>query len=154
MALKEGFAAISTAEKVAQSLYKLVAGNRGLKRTVAVELQENIELIRLYVETESGYDQLIPKLKDNAYRSALSEGFNFNSLKRSKIDSQSTKGQKQLEKYHGWETQKVFENIYSKIAVVKEAIEIKDNKKPLRLGVRLHNIFKLSVMLSNHIGSK
>ncbi|TQO57442.1 hypothetical protein FLM08_18150 [Vibrio cholerae] len=154
MVLKEEFAAISTAEKVAQSLYKWIAGNRGLKRTVAVELQENIELIRLYVETESGYGQLIPKLKDNAYRSALSEGFNFNSLKRSKIDSQSTKGQKQLEIYHGWETQKVFENIYSKITAVKEAIEIKDNKKPLRLGVRLHNIFKLSVMLSNHIGGK
>ncbi|MDC5842030.1 hypothetical protein OPW33_22145 [Vibrio europaeus] len=154
MQAKEAFEAASSAEKVASSLYKWIAGNRGLKRTVAVELQENIELIRLYVETSSGYEQLIPQIKESAYRNALQQGFNFNSLNRSKIDAASTKGIKQLERYHGWETQQVIESIYAKISAIKAAIKIKDNAKPLRLGVRLHNIFKLLVMLSNHIGQK
>lgn len=154
MEVKDAFVAMSTAEKVSHSLYKWIAGNRGFKRTLAVELQENIELIRLYVETESGYLQLIPQLKDSAFRHALTEGFNFNALKRTKVDAESTKGVKQLERYHGWDTQRVFENIYTKISAIKAAISIKDNKKPLRLGVRLHNIFKLLVMLSNHIGQK
>ncbi|KZM42484.1 hypothetical protein OA92_11225 [Marinomonas sp. SBI22] len=152
--VKDAFVAMNSAEKISSSLYKWIAGNRGLKRTLAMELQENIELIRLYVETESGYLQLIPQLKDSAFRHALAEGFNFNALKRSKIGSESTRGVKQLERYHGWDTQRMFENIYAKISVIKAAINIKENKKPLRLGVRLHNIFKLLVMLSNHIGQK
>ncbi|MCG9576585.1 hypothetical protein L1D14_10090 [Vibrio tubiashii] len=48
----------------------------------------------------------------------------------------------------------MIESIYAKISAIKAAISIKDNAKPLRLGVRLHNIFKLLVMLSNHIGQK
>lgn len=64
------------------------------------------------------------------------------------------RGVRQLERYHGWDMHKMFENIYAKISVIKAVINIKDNKQPLRLGMRLRNIFKLLVMLSNHIGQK
>lgn len=149
---KDIFAAVSTTEKVAGSLYKWISGNRGFKSSVALELQENIEIIRLYVETKAGFRSLIPNLKEEAFRKALAEGFNFNSLNRGKIDSKSTMGLRQLEKYHGWETGKVIENIYTKIAVLKRAVEISDNKAPLRLGVRLQNLFKMLIMVTNHIG--
>ena len=43
------FTTLSTTERVAASLYRWITGNRGLKRTVAIELKENIELVRLYV---------------------------------------------------------------------------------------------------------
>ncbi len=148
---KDAFTAITTTEKVTSSLYKWITGNRGFKRTVAIELQENIEIIRLYIESEARVESLIPKLKDEAFRNALAEGFNFNSLNRKKIDETSTKGKKQLAVYHGWETQKVFESVYTKISVVKNAVDIKDNEKPKRLGVRLHNIFKMMIMLTEHI---
>ena len=149
---KDAFAAVGTTEKVASSLYTWIAGNRGLKRTVAMELQENIELIRLYVESGADPKELIPKLKEDAFRHALAEGLNFNSLKRSKIGQKSTKNKPVLKKYHGWETQRVFENAYQKVAILKHAISITQPKKPVRIGVRLNNVFELMIMLAIHIG--
>ncbi len=152
ISVKNAISGIGTTEKIASSLYKWVTGNRGFKRTVAIELRENIELIRLYVETGADPKELIPKINDTAFRNALSEGFNFNSLKNSKIDIKSTKDIPQLQKYNNWETQRVFENVYQKVATIKHAVAIKKSKKPVRIGVRLQNIFKLMVMLAIHIG--
>jgi hypothetical protein len=144
--------AISTAERITAALYKWITGNRGLKRTVALELKENIELVRLYVESGTDPRELIPKLQEDAFRSALSQGFNFNALQRSKISADSTRNIPQLKVYHGWSTQKLFESVYGKIATLKHAITIRTSRKPLRIGVRLINLFKLMVVLAHHIG--
>jgi len=152
MHANDAFAAVGTTEKVAASLYSLIAGNRGLKRTVAMELQENIELIRLYAESGADPVELIPKIREDAFRRALADGFNFNTLKRSKIGKKSTRNKPVLKKYHGWDTQRVFENVYQKVATLKQAIAIRNPKTPIRIGVRLTNVFELMVLLAVHIG--
>ncbi|NMP31985.1 hypothetical protein HII17_10440 [Thalassotalea sp. M1531] len=152
MAIKETIAAIGTTEKVTAALLKWIAGNRGFKNTVTVELKENIELIRLYIDTGANPKQLALNLKEDAYRHALAEGFNFNSLNSKKITIDRAIISSQLNQYQGWETQQLFENIYSKVAIVKQAANIENAKKPIRLGVRLTNIFKLMVLLASHIG--
>jgi len=152
MQANDAFAAVGTTEKVASSLYRWIAGNRGLKRTVVMELRENIELIRLYVECGAEAKELIPKISDDAFRRALAEGLNFNSFKRSKIGPGSTKNKPVLKKYHGWETQRVFENVYQKVSTLKQAIAITNARKPIRIGVRLNNVFELMVLLAVHIG--
>ena len=149
---KDAFSAISTTEKIAASLFKWITGNRGFKRTVAIELKENIELVRLYVESGSDPRQLIPQLKEEAFRNALAQGFNFNALKRSKISAASTKNLPQLKPYHGWSTQKMFESVYEKIATLKHAATLTNSGQPVRIGVRLTNVFKLMVVLVHHIG--
>lgn len=149
----DAFAAISTSDKIASSLYKWITGNRGFKRTVAFELKENIELIRLYKKSGADPKEIIPRFNDDSFRKALASGFNFNALKRSKISSKSTKNVPQLRKYHGWTTQEVFENVYMKVNTLKHASELKPSRKPIRLGVRLQNLFKMMVMLANHVGS-
>jgi len=154
MQAKEAFAALGAAEKIAAALYKWITGNRGTKRTLVMELQENIELIRLYVESDSDPKKLIPKIHEAVFRKALADGFNFNSLQRSAIATRSTQDLPQLRKYHGWETQRVFENVYQKVATLKHAVTITDSKKPVLIGVRLNNVFMLMVMLATHIGGK
>jgi len=149
---KDVFTAISTTERVAASLYKWITGNRGFKRTVAIELQENIELVRLYVASGAEPRVLIPKLKEDAFRNALAQGFNFNTLKRSKISATSTRNIPQLRSYHGWSTQRLFESVYTKIATLKHAATLPNSQKPVRIGVRLINVFKLMVVLAHHIG--
>jgi hypothetical protein len=149
---QDTFTAISTAERITAALYKWITGNRGLKRTVAVELKENIEMVRLYIESSTDPRELIPKLREDAFRSALSQGFNFNTLQRSKISAASTRDIPQLKLYHGWSTQKLFESVYEKIATLKHAVTIRTSKKPVRIGVRLINVFKLMVVLAHHIG--
>lgn len=149
---KDVFTAISTTERVAASLYKWISGNRGFKRTVAIELQENIELVRLYVASGAEPRALIPKLKEDAFRNALAQGFNFNTLKRSKISATSTRNIPQLRSYHGWSTQRLFESVYTKIATLKHAATLPNGQKPVRIGVRLINVFKLMVVLAHQIG--
>ena len=56
---------------------------------------------RLYVTSGAEPRELIPKLKEDAFRKALAQGFNFNSLKRSKISATSTRNIPQLKSYHG-----------------------------------------------------
>jgi hypothetical protein len=147
------FTAISTAERITAALYKWITGNRGLKRTVAIELKENIALVRLYVTSGIEPRELIPKLRDDAFRKALAQGFNFNSLKRSKISAASTRNIPQMKSYHGWSTQRLFENVYTKIATLKHAATLPNGqKKTMRIGVRLINVFKLMVVLAHHIG--
>jgi hypothetical protein len=149
---KDAFSAISTTEKVASALFKWITGKRGLKRTVAIELKENIELVRLYVNNGSEPREIIPLLKDDAFRHALAQGFNFNTLNRAKISAASTQDMPQLKIYHGWSTQKLFESVYEKIATLKHAATLSSSRKPMRIGVRLNNVFKLMVVLAHHIG--
>ena len=115
-------------------------------------MKENIELVRLYVESGSNPRELIPFLKDDAFRHALAQGFNFNALKRAKISPVSTQDVPQLKVYHGWSTQKMFESVYEKIATLKHAAALRDSRQPVRIGVRLTNVFKLMVVLAHHIG--
>jgi len=148
---KDAFSAISTTEKVAAALFKWITGYRGFKRTVAIELKENIELVRLYVESGADPRDLIPHLNEDAFRHALSQGFNFNALRRAKISAASTQNLPQLKVYHGWSTQKMFESVYEKIATLKHAAALRESRKSVRIGVRLTNVFKLMVVLAHHI---
>ena len=152
MQAKDAFAALGAAEKIAAALYKVITGDRGIKRTLVMELQENIEHIRLYVESDTDPKKLIPDLSETVFRNALADRFNFNSLQRSAIATRSTRDLPQLRKYHGWKTQRVFENVYQKVATLKHAVNITDSKKPVLIGVRLNNVFMLMVMLATHIG--
>lgn len=108
--------------------------------------------MRLYVASGTDPRELIPKLKEDAFRTALAQGFNFNTLTRSKISAASTKDIPQLRAYHGWSTQKLFESVYAKITTLKHAATLRSTRKPVRIGVRLINVFKLMVVLAHHIG--
>ena len=91
-------------------------------------------------------------IKDDAFRRALAQGFNFNTLTRSKISAASTKDIPQLRAYHGWPTQKLFESVYAKIATLKHAATLHSTRKPFPIWVGLINVFKLMVVLAHHIG--
>jgi hypothetical protein len=150
---KDAWNAITSTDKIASYLLKWIAENRGFKRTVILEFMENIELIRLYIDNGVKPIEVIHRIDDSAFRKALAEGFNLNSIKHSKIGERSTKNIPQLKKYHGWDTQRVFENIYQKISTLKHIATIKRRKKSILLGIRLNNVFKLMLMLAIHIGN-
>jgi len=144
---------VGTVERIASSLQKWIKSSRITKRTVAVELKENIELIRLYVESGADIKKLVPELKDTAYRKALSEGFDFNSFNKDSFDQRTTQKIKQLARYHDWNTQKVFENVYEKIVTLKKSLLISNPKKKVNINLRVKNLFKLMVILAIHIGN-
>ena len=142
---------LNVAERIGTSVYGHIKVNRAHARTVAVELRENIELIKLYAKAGSTPVDIIPKLSNSALGAAITAGFSFVSLRRSKIGRKSIGNKQQLNKYVGWSTQKSFERLYSKISVIKHAAMLPDTNGKIRLGARLNNLFRFMIMLARHI---
>ena len=143
--------AVSTTHQVSASLFKWMAGSKGIKRTVVLELKQNIDLLGLWKATDADPAEVITQFSDEAFRAATLQGFNLNSLKRGKIGKASTKGVPQLERYHGWTTEKAFDNVYGKVATLRHAVALKSGKRPIRLNVRLANLQRQMIMLAIHL---
>jgi hypothetical protein len=85
-------------------------------------------------------------------RPTLAQGLYFNGLKRVPIAPASTRHIPQLSMYHGWSTQQLFESAYEKLATLKHAATLRQSRQPIRIGVRLTNVFKPVAVLAHHIG--
>lgn len=145
---------LNVAERIGSSVYDHIKENRAYAQTVAVELRQNIELIELYQQAGVKPKDIIPQLSNAALLAALNAGFNFASLKRSKIGPKSTRKIPQLEKYIGWTTQKSFKRLCTRISTLKEIQKLpKKNRDKLRPGARLNNLFRFLIMLGLHIGA-
>ncbi len=142
---------LSVAEQIGTSIYGHIKVNRAHARTVAVELRENIELIKLYNKAGATPADVIPNLSNSALGAAITAGFGFSSLKRSKIGRKSTGGKPLLNNYVGWTTQKSFERLYAKITLIKRAALLPNTNGKIRLGARLNNLFRYMIMLARHI---
>lgn len=150
---KDVLKGLAVAEKIGSGIYGHIRTNRAHARSVAIELRQNIELIGLYAQAGSDAADVVPRLSNSALGTAITAGFNFATLKRAKLGSKATGGRPQLEPYVGWSTQKCFERLYTKIATLKHAAELKDKSGNIRLGVRLTNLFRYMIMLARHIGA-
>ena len=151
MTIETVFKGLNTAEKVARALYGLIKSSKGSRRTVLLELKENINLILLYTNDGAPIDRVIKKLATKQYRAALASGFNFNSLKRSMITASTIDGVDWYRPYIGWTTEQLFEQITLKISELQNIVDIDTDNRKLRKGVRLKNILKLMLLLLRHI---
>lgn len=142
---------LGVAERIGSSIYDHIKENRAYARTVAVELRQNIELIDLYRRAGSEPELVISKLSNSALIAALGAGFNFGSLKRSKIGAKSVRDMGQLQKYKGWSTQKAFERLCTKISTLKHVEHLPKNDGKIRASARLNNLFRYLIMLARHI---
>lgn len=142
---------IDTAASVAQALRSLVKGTKGLKRGLLLELQANIQLISLYAQGSAPIDKIIRKLDVTQCRAALESDFNFNSLKRGRVSKTLAGQAPQFAPYVGWTTEQLFTNIYLKIRELQHIVEIDSGNKRFRKNVRLLNVFKLMLLLLQHL---
>ena len=144
---------LNVAERIRSSIYDHIKENRAHARTVAVELRQNIELIDLYRRAGSKPELIMSKLSNSALMAALGAGFNFGSLKRSRIGTKSIRQIAQLQKYKGWTTQKAFERLCTKISTLKHVEHLPENDGKIRASARLNNLFRYLIMLARHIES-
>ena len=151
MAMGSVFHGLNTTEKVASTLYSLIKGTKGNKRSVLLELKENINLVLLYTDTGAPIDKVIRKLSTSQYRRALAAGFNFNSLKRGKVSAKMIAGLDWYRPYIGWTTEQLFEHITLKISELQNIIDLDTDNKKFRKSIRLKNILKLMLLLLRHI---
>lgn len=142
---------ISTTASVVNTLNSLIKGTKGVKRSLLIELQSNVQLISLYIEGDAPIDKVISKLDASRCKAALESNFNFNSLKRGRVSKAATEGVPQYKAYVGWTTEQLFSNIYLKIRELQNIVDIDPDNKKFRKSVRLINVLKLMLLLSKHL---
>jgi hypothetical protein len=103
-------------------------------------------------EKSASLEKVIPKLTFKAYIAAADSGFNFKKIERGSLKAKSTHGVKQLQKYIGWSTEKLFENIYLKARQLQNILELKNDKEGINLEIRVEYLTRMLILLLQHIG--
>jgi len=147
------FQALTTTEKMAQSVNTILKNAKGHKRAVLRELKENLNLLLLAKKNQLPSDKVISKLERKNYLAASDAGFNFKSIKRSSLKQKTTRDVPQFKKYIGWSTERLLENIYLKVKQLKDIIDMQVVSKNLDLNTRLENLTRLMILLLQHIKS-
>lgn len=153
MELATFFSGLSSASSLAKTFQPLLKNTRGVKRALLLELKKNLNLLYLFLGDESKESMVVSKLDMRVYEEAIKDGFNFNYIKKGKISSRLTGNIKQLQPYVGWDTERLFENIYLKIHQLKSINEIDPGNTKFRVGVRLRNLHKMMLLLVKHVKS-
>lgn len=152
-ALTSFLSGLSSAASAATTIQSLLKDTRGTKRAILLELRKNMDLLYLFLDDETKYRTIIRKLDMDVYARASADGFDFNSIKKTKVNSKVTNGVRQLKPYIGGTTEDLFDNIYLRIHQLKNIIDVDPENKKFRLNVRLKNLHKMMVLLIKHVKS-
>ena len=141
------------AEKIGTIFYSAQKSAKGHKRKILLELQENIDVTRLWKDNEFSADKVALKLGRKNYDAAVSDDFKFNTIKSSNLRKATTKNVPQFQKYVGWSTEKLVDNLYRKIKIIKNIVEMEADNNNVDKDARLGNIYKIMILLAHHINS-
>ena len=144
---------LSVVDSVLETINAWVKGSKGWKRKLQLELLSNIELIFSYVRYGLPVDDVIASLRTEHVKAALESGFNFNSLRRSRVAASVAGDRPQYQQYVGWTTEQLFSNIYVKTQGLQTVVRLDPGNERIRKGVRLINILKLMLLLMKHINA-
>ena len=139
------------AEKIGSKFHSVIKDAKGNKRKILLELQENIDVIFLWKNKGFPIDKVIIKLERKYYDQAVSENFKFNSLKKSTLTESTTREVPQFQKYIGWSTEKLLDNLYRKIKQLKDIVEMDTENNKINKNTRLSNIYKNMILIVHHI---
>jgi len=145
------FKTLLTTEAVGKTVHLLVKNARGHKRTVLLELKENMDLLLLARSWALPPHRVIKKLERKYYMAALEAGFNLNSLKRGGLKEKTTRQVPQFRCYIGWSTERLFENVYRKLKQLKDIVEMDGEKRRIDIRARTVNLLKMTTLLLTHI---
>ncbi len=139
------------AEKLGARIHAALKSAKGHKRKLLLELQNNIDVIYLWQMKGFPIDKVILKLERINYDSAVADNFNFNALKRAALSKSTTRDVPQFQKYVGWSTELIVDNLYRKIKQLKDIVEMDSNSDKIDKAARLGNIYKMMILLVHHI---
>jgi hypothetical protein len=126
---------------------------RGNTRSLISELKDNLTYLDMVSDDGVPLDDIVGKISVTEFKRLSKEGFNFNTLKRAKIEPHSSLENTDLASWPGKETALLIESIYEKIIDLQLRYpHLKDNPK-YRWPARVQNIRKRIWLLLKHVSS-
>lgn len=126
-------------------------GRRGDIRALIEELKENSRLCFRIIDDGVDLGKAVPRLSTTEFDRLNKSGFNFDSLKSSRIRASSGIDKTDLAAWPGKATAELVENIYDKVKNVKSLHEFKPEDPSIKR--RIINIHKRLLLLLWHVKS-
>ena len=147
----EALSIFATAGEALQALVDWRKKSKGNARAVVMELEDNYTYLKMVAFDRVPLENVVQDLSVSEYKRLASEGYNFNNIKRQKIESDPSFEGTQMENWAGKSTEALIDSIYKKIGELKISYpHNKDNPK-YRWSVRVKNIIKLIWLLLKHV---
>ncbi|MDN4500807.1 hypothetical protein QX776_00175 [Alteromonadaceae bacterium BrNp21-10] len=127
--------------------------SKGDTRAVIGEMKDNLSYLDMVAEDGVPLADVVEKLALVEYKRLANEGFNFNTLKKSKIAKLPSLKGTDLENWTGKETEELVHSINEKINQIKIRFPHVSTHKKYRWGIRVMNIRKRIWLLLKHINS-
>lgn len=137
-----------TAARVISAWWKKA---RGDSRALLGELKDNLIYLDLVAEDGVELAEVIDKISVSEYQRLAKEGFNFNSLKRGRLDNYPSLAGTDLAPWCGKESGTLIESIYEKINDLKIRYPHVKHHERYRWRIRVNNIRKRIWLLLRHL---
>ena len=147
----EALSIFATAGEALQALVDWRKKSRGNARAIVMELEDNYTYLKMVAFDGVPLENVVQDLSTAEYKRLAHEGYNFNSLKRKKIEGDPSFEGTQMVSWVGKSTGELIDSIYKKIGELKISYpHNKDNQK-YRWNVRVQNIIKQIWLLLKHV---
>ncbi len=130
------------------NLYAKNLQKQVLKDSIEMEMAQNLDFLRTALQEKIEAKKIISGLENKYFLESLKSGINFDSLQKSKLNSQTTGNIKEFKPYLNWSTEKLVKKVYERIAVLKK---ISTTEPTIDISRRLQNLFKLMLLTIAHI---
>ena len=144
---------LSAGQSAIQSLDKWWKKSKGDTRALVGELKDNLSYLDMVAEDGVALDEVIEKITLTEFKRLSKEGFNFNTLKKSKVTAYPSLKGTDLEAWGGKTTEELIFAIYEKINQLKIRYPHVAKKSNYRWMVRVNNIRKRIWLLLKHVNS-
>ncbi len=149
--IPEALSIFATAGEALQALVSWRKRSKGDARAIVMELEDNYTYLKMVAFDGVPLENVVQDLSTAEYKRLASEGYNFNNLKRQKIQDDPSFEGTQMANWVGKSTEELIDSIYKKIGELKITYpHNKDNAK-YRWNVRVQNIVKLILLLLKHV---
>ncbi len=147
----EALSIFSSAGTALQALVEWRKSARGDARAIVMELEDNYIYLKMVVFDGVPLEKVVQDLTTAEYKRLAHEGYNFNNLKRQKIQGDPSFAGTQMVSWVGKSTEELIDSIYKKINEFKILYPHNKDSDKYRWNVRVKNIIKLIWLLLKHV---
>jgi hypothetical protein len=152
--IKELFGFAQSTRGLVKEVHDEKSKARGTKNRVLTEIEFNMDLIfDHYLEKEVSVDKVIERLKIEQLAKAIDEGFDFNKMKKGRIDIEITGDNPFLKKYIGYDCEALLRKIRHHIEQAKLLPELYNlsEEKSVNVKQRLENLGKRYILFTRFL---
>lgn len=122
--------------------------DRSAKGRLLTEMRHNLAFLREGLREDLSQAVIIAGLENAEFRSAGQQGTRLGAMQKRPLARTTYAGIREFDRYKGWETARLVENVYERIAILKK---IGPGAGHVDLRPRLITLFKFLMVVVGHL---